>query len=478
MDRDSGVFHYAGKCMLAGQKPYVDFWDHKPPVIYLLNAGGLALGFDRWGVWLIETLLFALSSATLFAALRKPLALPAALAGMAAAMLTLRCGTYFLGGNLTESYVSSFQMFLLAGLVGNSSRLWSWIGMGVCAGLIAFTKQSCVVLPVAGGMALLTAALVRRCRRNWSVLGSYLLGGCATAAAIAAWMFWAGILKEFWDCNFVFNRVYVEAGGFPDAPGKRQGALAILWGMGMFAPAGAAMLGCLLCVIRGSQRNFPRLAAGVVLASIPLELAAISLPGTFYGHYFLSLFPMVGVGIALLVEAALGRHSFRSGLAGWRWVLASAIVTLPLVKPLGLLPEKFKTLRTPSADIDAAMRDYLCVDAGRPLLVWGAETRWNFLSRRLAPSRYVYNYPLCYPKYDQAKRFAEFLDALRRHPDTLIVDADALTHNSLRGRLPNPAPTVAPEIPPELMAKLREHLAEKYQPDRVFANGWVAYRPK
>ena len=51
--RDSSVFTYIGKVILQGGMPYRDTFDHKGPLIYLINALGLAIN-ERIGVWLIE----------------------------------------------------------------------------------------------------------------------------------------------------------------------------------------------------------------------------------------------------------------------------------------------------------------------------------------------------------------------------------------------------------------------------------------
>ena len=52
---DSGVFLYTGWRILNGELPYRDVWDHKPPIIFYINALGLAIANNsRWGVWLIE----------------------------------------------------------------------------------------------------------------------------------------------------------------------------------------------------------------------------------------------------------------------------------------------------------------------------------------------------------------------------------------------------------------------------------------
>ena len=52
---DSGVFLYTGWRILNGAVPYLNVWDHKPPVVYYINALGLALTHNsRWGVWVLE----------------------------------------------------------------------------------------------------------------------------------------------------------------------------------------------------------------------------------------------------------------------------------------------------------------------------------------------------------------------------------------------------------------------------------------
>jgi hypothetical protein len=56
--RDSGVFLYVGWRLINGDIPYKDVWDHKPPLIYFVDAFGLTLTPDSlWGVWLLQFIL-------------------------------------------------------------------------------------------------------------------------------------------------------------------------------------------------------------------------------------------------------------------------------------------------------------------------------------------------------------------------------------------------------------------------------------
>ena len=53
--RDSGVFLYAGWRFLHADIPYRNVWDHKPPLIYFMDALGLTLTpHSLWGVWLLQ----------------------------------------------------------------------------------------------------------------------------------------------------------------------------------------------------------------------------------------------------------------------------------------------------------------------------------------------------------------------------------------------------------------------------------------
>ena len=67
---DQSVFVYVAKGILQGEVPYLDRWDHKGPLIYLLNLIGLIID-ETWGMWAIQGL-FLLGSVWLsFATLKK-----------------------------------------------------------------------------------------------------------------------------------------------------------------------------------------------------------------------------------------------------------------------------------------------------------------------------------------------------------------------------------------------------------------------
>ena len=52
---DQSVFVYVAKGILQGEAPYLDRWDHKGPLLYLINLIGLIID-ENWGMWVIQGL--------------------------------------------------------------------------------------------------------------------------------------------------------------------------------------------------------------------------------------------------------------------------------------------------------------------------------------------------------------------------------------------------------------------------------------
>jgi hypothetical protein len=495
--RDSGVFLYAGWQVLEGKRPYADVWDHKPPMVYLINAAGVAIG-DRFGVWLLETLLFAAGTALLFVATSRRCGVFPAVVGVAYVVHASRIGTFHQGGNLTEGYAQYFAMLILAGALWGPRRAVCWVLMGLGGALVFLTKQSSISTPVAVGAVLIWCALVRREADARRRLLAYCAGGFGALALAVILMAATGILRDFWECNFVFNRLYVGERAFPASAEKLSpglmglvgGAYDSLRNEGLYYSVILAAVGCVLAMlVPGADRTPARRAATTVLVALLLDIAAAAMPGTFFGHYYLTLLPLIGAGLAFWIEAAgrlaeialRGRATLLRSLAV-NWVLFW-LCAFTLTGPTAIFQGSngaAKAVAPPPAGEDPELTAYLDARPPGPLLMWGAETKWNFLSRRPAPTRYCYNYPLTFSRYDQAGRFAEFLADLKRHPDAIIIDADFRSYVSLDPHVEDPQRGLGTTIPVELMAELRAYVAEHYRRDRTFpkSDGWVAYVPK
>src|SRR5688500_4631725 len=68
---DREVFRYFGMLIYNGGIPYVDAFDHKPPVIYFLYFFGHLFHAGPWGAFIIFQIIGVSASLALFAACKK-----------------------------------------------------------------------------------------------------------------------------------------------------------------------------------------------------------------------------------------------------------------------------------------------------------------------------------------------------------------------------------------------------------------------
>lgn len=138
---DKEFFRYTGMVILKGGVPYRDFFDHKTPLIYFINAAGLLLG--SWGLWLISTA-FALVISFLFYRLcqRYRLTYPWLLPFLF--NLMVRNNMISLGIHFTREYSTFFVMLFFIALMGKSRHRYFLLGL--FAALTFFTQQDQVLL--------------------------------------------------------------------------------------------------------------------------------------------------------------------------------------------------------------------------------------------------------------------------------------------------------------------------------------------
>ena len=102
---DSSAFLTIAQGILRGKLPYVDFFDHKGPLIYFINAIGLSMG-GLIGVWLLEwffmfvSVCFAYKTARFFSGKM--------VSFLAAGFSFIVLSRFLQGGNLTEEYALPF----------------------------------------------------------------------------------------------------------------------------------------------------------------------------------------------------------------------------------------------------------------------------------------------------------------------------------------------------------------------------------
>jgi len=484
-DRDAGVFLYIGSRILEGEVPYRDIWDHKAPLIYYINALGIALtpGSEQ-GVWALEAIALSLSGLGLDRLLRKGFGpLPAVLGVV---LFYAGLGNVLYPGNYTEEFSLPLQigaLLLFDRSEAAGSRPWRWgaIGLTGAATVLLRPNNAGIQLSILIYVVLesLSRGRLGRAPANSAYLG---LGALLLLVPVMAYFGWARALPAMFDSVIRFNSAYVAA----TAKARID---SILEGFRLLAPTGLPVftlsvwtMACLRLVVPGSRSREPRLV-NLAVIGLPIELLLVGISGRSLNHYFIAWLPISAVLAARFAQQVLGPsdeselqpRSRISPRIGWAIGLAIVILILPLRR---LLPPFLNFLENGSRDAFERAADLTQYDE-EYLLMWGAESTFNFLADKPAPTRYVYQYPLYTCGYvspsmveefreDVASKLPLIVDSSSSNPAVPPIDVEA---RSVWSENSDNCALTAP------MLMLLTFIGDHYElAGRMFYTGWPIYR--
>jgi 4-amino-4-deoxy-L-arabinose transferase-like glycosyltransferase len=429
--RDSGVFLYVGQQILNGQIPYQDVWDHKPPVIFYINAFGLLISNGSWwGVWALELVSLSFSAFIGFYLLKKSLGIYPALISSVFWLLTLVFVIH--GGNLTTEYTLSLQfaaLWLAYHTDKNKDEHWRWLIFGLIGGITFLTKQTSIGIWLAVLIYVIIQRLkfreIRRCLRQLI----FIFGGAFVF--FLGWMIFFsfhGSAAQFWDAAFVYNFFYASP-----AINLVSRLDPIIHGIEpitrtaflQFSLVGY-VLGLILFLTK--REIFYKWESLLIigLINLPVEFILISVSGRSYPHYYMTLFPVLSLFAGVMMWFlffALDSMKLRQDIR-----FTFSIVFIGVILWTSFYAYQNKAREFTSRDKDIKIINYIKSTTAPSdyVLLWGAESSINYFAQRKSPSRFVYQYPLYTEGYVDEKIIIEFLDDIISKCPQIIVD----THNS------------------------------------------------
>ncbi len=506
--RDSGVFLYTARQILNGKVPYRDVWDHKPPLVFFIDAFGLFLGNDsNIGVWILELVAISFSALLSFYMLKQHFGLIPAIFGSLSWLITL---IYVLqSDNFTEEYALPLQflaLFIFLKLIENKTYGPSGALIGLTFILTFFLKQNVVGIWVAINFSLLVGLGYKRL---WRALLNYLIGFglAALTVTIVVFGYFAlnNSLSYFFDSAFQYNFNYASA--------SWEGRLnALIDGFLLLSQSRVAPIALFSWLIVPwylySQRSNKDRGWWLILAAfldLPVEMISSCLSGRLYSHYFISLLPSLAILTTLFCYLVL--HKWVPGINQWlnrkqlnkltQTVqnrlnnLLSLAILVPLLGIMLLVPVFYIQLKfspsSPSKEetSNTAAIEYInrITSPNNYVLLWGGETHINFVTHRTSPTRFVYQYALFnYPAH-RSEYTQEFLDQLNSHKPILIIDSTPAGGNE---EVMPPLNAVDRQkwlasglvVPPSIPAVF-DFVEKNYQlTDRLGEQKWAVYKLK
>ncbi len=472
--RDSGVFLYVGWRILMGDIPYKDVWDHKPPLIYLVDALGLLLSPQSLvGVWLLQFLFLFLTIFFLYKSLDESLGAVPAIVGMV--ILTSGLLTILDQGNVTEEYALIFQtlgFWLVIRAQKKNYPLLMTLWIGVCGGLAFYFKQTTVGIWISYALFLIWIRISQKKSPLPDLLS--LSAGILLLSAVLALIFASQhALNDYWNEAFLYNFVYI---------GKHEGIrrlIPVFIKGFLYMSKGAVLylailgwLAGLMYLFEHRKQLFENIQPVILLTlvDLPIEVVLITISGRSLLHYYLTPLPVMAVSSGILVYLfclLLNKIHF---LSSPRTANSISLLTLlvVLILQVNQIWNYSEYMEREAENSYAPVIDYVInhTQQNDRVLILGAESVVNFLARREAPTRYVYQYPL--QLLGSRVMFEEYFQQILNNKPVLIIDAPG--SSQLDENLYKPLQ--------ERSAKVRDgvqYLVQNYKPVATYGE-WVIYK--
>jgi hypothetical protein len=433
--RDSGVFLYIAEGILDGKLPYRDFWDHKGPLIYYINAIGLSLALQSyWGVWIVELVSLALSAVFFFLTMKRLVGGTIALVGTSMWLLALGhiFTTQFGAGNHVEEYAILFytaQFYLHTNEKEerNKGRLFL---IGVFAGLAILLRPNLSSLFAA--LFLITIGSMFRSPRqdrpgHFFALVFLTLGAGTPLMITAIYFLWNHALRDLFSDVFLYNFLYSGKGSL-----YGEAFLNSFHILGVLNYAAFLAWVVLIVAYNKLPKHFGSMGlVKLLLVAIPIEIVLSLLSGFGYLHYFITWLPLLGA-LTCLFLYFISRTISETARKYFPVFLTALLViqAIPFVSDLQIYFQSRTTSVTdesPPPAVAEIQPLYEFAPKGSAVLFWGNEVQFNYIMDLHSPSRYIYVYPFLLPDYASADMQDEFLASLIQNQPVIVDVQPSLT---------------------------------------------------
>lgn len=407
---DSAAFIYIGKQMMAGKVPYRDYFDHKGPLLYLIQYAGLTMGGGSTdGLWCAEVINMAVT----LLVLQKLCSLASekrSSVWLALLITFIACGwRIYEGGNFTEEFalpwISAALLVFFRFFRTGAYRKRDIFLLGIAFSAVFLLRANMIAVWVACmPLVLLRFLKEKRFRDLWICTGLFFAGILAAFLPVLFYLICNHALQPFVDCYFTFNMRYTGDEGMDAAMLLHLGKVFSL----MILPGLISLVISLAVRWKDSLRL-------VNLWCFFISFLMLEMSGRDYPHYLIILLPILAFGFTDMFDwtASLFRkNAVREPDGAILLFICMAI----LAGSIGYHALTGRKTWPEDAPVTWLKENS---DKEDDVLILGNYV-WPYLAAdRATENRFFYQTP---PIEISDKIFGEFLKELREHPSDLILD--------------------------------------------------------
>ena len=332
---DQAIYQYIGHLIVEGKMPYVDAFDHKGPLLYIIYALGYLLN-EKWGSWLINYLFMIAMLCISYKVSHK---------FVGKSLSVIICFIIYSGfitldfrGGTPEFYAGLFvalSLYYMADFYKkNDISRKSLMLLGISGAAIFWLKHSVLITILIFCFLFVVEMLwVKRFRDVFKYLFWYGLGFISLSAVICIWVFANHAGMEMIEDYFIANISYA---GDISMLNRAQAFLYLAFHASVVLCWGMLLL-FILFKINASKECNKNTSGNIIFhgyMALVLTLLFFAMPGRNYYHYLSSLFPLMTFIMASVFSKIQIREIWKGYISG--------IVGLALVFGLIVYPNLVK----------------------------------------------------------------------------------------------------------------------------------------
>lgn len=381
---DKEIFQYIGMTIKNNLKPYSDTFDHKPPLIYLLNYLGVLLTpGSTWGIFSIMNLIGFISSLLIYRlSLSKSKDFILSIFITVLYISLINHISLLQGGNLTRQFTTYLSTVILFIVFGTRRSNFNCVLLGFLIGTVFFMQQNEIL---SGSIVIVYYLFFEKdfvfssLKKSFFRIGYFV---CGLLVPFISTLY----LINFWDNfdDFIYQVFLFNVDSYINKDSFVRKILNTLYKLLTFKSLiGVALLSVMNIgynVIMNKKINMtPPLA--VIAISFLFQIVSTSISGKLYGHYFLMFIPYA---ICLFIFSLKDKNHKYLNLFTYGLVI---VIALSSIRPWSYTKPDKRLFALLSHEIE-----YLKDTPGQFYTFNPQYLRVNFELNINAPTKYIYTH--------------------------------------------------------------------------------------
>lgn len=213
-DIDSSVFQVMGKGMIENKIIYKNLFDHKGPIVYIINAIAFIIN-NKYGLFIMELIIAYIG--TIFVHKTAKIMLSKKISIIMSIIYIFISFKYLYGGNFTEEYAITFisiAMYYIIKILhkGEKNKKLNWIIIGITFAITFFIKPTyCTIWAVFGLVQLICSIKDKKIKELIKAIGYMIFGMLIVSIPIIIYLAVNGAIDAFIDAYFLMNIKYSKS---------------------------------------------------------------------------------------------------------------------------------------------------------------------------------------------------------------------------------------------------------------------------